>query len=865
VAEETERELELIKEIKRLKDEGVETLQTELNKLKDALALYESLKDSADKRRAVAAASRDLKKAELDIAMASVVNAESLTAAERDRIEVAQKNLEISEKQAAAAERTTKSIRDSVGAADDLGASLSKAFAQYGVHPFFNATTIKNLGKAIFSLKDGLTGLATFGFSLVSGVLSNITDSFINLIFQLDETQSAFLRATGAGDEYATQISDVYERTREYGVELKELGKTMEDLYTTYTDFTMISGEYQEDLEETGALLNELGVSTKDYAQGLQVSTKMFGLGATEAGANARELASLAKEIGVTPAKMGADFAAAGAGIAKLGSEGVRAFKDLAIVSKTTGLEINKLLAITDKFDTFEGAATQAGKLNAALGGNFVNAMDLMMATDPVERFEMIRDSILDTGLTFDDMSYYQRNFYKETLGLSDVGDLALALSGDMSVLAGAGRKNTADYKKLRDETERVQSITESFRTIMMGLIDVVQPLIKEIQTWVQTLKDDDEAMERARGHVKTFTDALVSLGRGLVWLSAHWGKLLIGFTALGLVMEFITGKGFFAKLGQFFMSLLPKAFQRTAKASDGVADAISKIGKAAGENAKGIAVLSGAIVAIGLSIAIAAYGISFMVASFKGLGEAAWPAAAAVVGLGMAFVGIIGMLAVFGATVGAAAAGPLAILAGVMLAIGISIGVAAAGLGFMAEKMSGLMMTMDPTKMLLFTGFLMVAGTFGLLLGPAAVAMTAFTGAMGLFALALKFFPTDELSSFTKFFASLAAVGVVATDLQLVAAAIGDINKQIEGLPDKSVELTATMNSVVAARAAAGAAAPTIPAAATPAAGAAGGAAGGPERPYKVQMELKLDGEKIGEKFFTLMAGKLFEEVAGV
>jgi hypothetical protein len=40
------------------------------------------------------------------------------------------------------------------------------------------------------------------------------------------------------------------------------------------------------------------------------------------------------------------------------------------------------------------------------LGGNFVNAMDLMMATDPVERFEMIRDSILDAGLSFENMSY---------------------------------------------------------------------------------------------------------------------------------------------------------------------------------------------------------------------------------------------------------------------------------------------------------------------------------------------------------------------------------------------------------------------------------------------------------------------------
>jgi hypothetical protein len=64
---------------------------------------------------------------------------------------------------------------------------------------------------------------------------------------------------------------------------------------------------------------------------------------------------------------------------------------------KVTGMSMESILSITNKFDTFEGAAEMAGKLNAALGGNFVNAMDLMMATNPAERFEMIREMICPT------------------------------------------------------------------------------------------------------------------------------------------------------------------------------------------------------------------------------------------------------------------------------------------------------------------------------------------------------------------------------------------------------------------------------------------------------------------------------------
>ena len=174
----------------------------------------------------------------------------------------------------------------------------------------------------------------------------------------------------------------------------------------------------------------------------------MMGMGASDAATFQEEIAATAQALGRSPQELSAQFAQMGPQLAKFGLQGGKTFKELARLSKITGMEMGKILAVTNKFDTFEGAATQAGQLNAALGGNFVNAMDLMMATDPAERFEMIRDAILDTGLSFDTMSYYQKQFYTNALGLSEVGDLALMLSGNTDLMTDAGNKSAASYEE---------------------------------------------------------------------------------------------------------------------------------------------------------------------------------------------------------------------------------------------------------------------------------------------------------------------------------------------------------------------------------------------------------------------------------
>ena len=337
-------------------------------------------------------------------------------------------------------------------------------------------------------------------------------DSMITLAIKTRDTEVAFRRATGASKELAGAMTEGWEETRRFGVQLEAMQGSMTALHSTFTDFTMLPAEQAKELAKTGAVLEKLGVQHADFAKGIQNSTKMLGMSTEAAEDTQLELRALAVDIGVAPQKMAADFANAGNKLAKFGDQGTKAFKDIALISKITGMEVEKILGLVEKFDTFEGAAEQAGKLNAALGGNFVNAMDLMMTTDPAERFEMIRDSILDAGLSFDEMSYYQKQFYTESLGLSDVGDLALMLSGDMSVLEGQIGKTSAEYEKAAEEAKKLQSMQDLLKSTMMAMIPVLTPIVEAFAGFVSMITKTEERVLGFQIVLGVITVAFISL-----------------------------------------------------------------------------------------------------------------------------------------------------------------------------------------------------------------------------------------------------------------------------------------------------------------------------------------------------------------
>ena len=386
--------------------------------------------------------------------------------------------------------------------------SASQMVAQYGAMTVAMGTFLVVSAAVIAAL---IAIAAAIGAAMV---LAKFT-------LELENSSRELTKVTGLSKNFAHAMHNNAGELRAMGIEAKDINAAVISLNATFTNFSMLTTSTAKKVTDTTAVLGKLGMSADDTSKGFQALTKGMGQTPDAAADTMVAMDALARDLGVSTSKIGADFAGAASHLQKLsGPEAIQAFKQLSVVSKATGIEVSRLLAITEKFDTFDGAATQAGKLNAALGGNFVNAMELMTATNPAERFEMIRDSILDSGLAFDEMSYYQKKFFADSMGMADVGELALAMSGDFSAVNSELGKTQADYEAAAERAKSFQSVQDQLKNSFYQLMPVVTPLLEklneftdEFTKFVEQNKDEVQDVFSSIGDIMvTLVDTFITL-----------------------------------------------------------------------------------------------------------------------------------------------------------------------------------------------------------------------------------------------------------------------------------------------------------------------------------------------------------------
>ena len=220
----------------------------------------------------------------------------------------------------------TVSLDDSVKSAQELGTSFGGMISVYETSKTFN---VANMIKWTQALRGGTTSIGQLFRKGFAAGITGFIDTLISLMIKMNETETAFQRATGASHDFAREMTEGYERTRENTVSIVQNQQAWTALRMTMTDFTMISESARAEIGDTVATLNNLGVSAETSAKAMQTATVALGQTGTQAGKTLIELEGFAREIGVAPAQLIEQYGTMGGSLAKLGQNGTRAFKRL--------------------------------------------------------------------------------------------------------------------------------------------------------------------------------------------------------------------------------------------------------------------------------------------------------------------------------------------------------------------------------------------------------------------------------------------------------------------------------------------------------------------------------------------------------
>lgn len=400
------------------------------------------------------------------------------------------------------------------GLQEDLTKSVTKMLALKEAKGPFSVAGMKKMGQ---SFRNNIVAAGGFGKAMKKlgpamaiAVTFKMVESMVNLAIALYDAENAFMKTTGASEGMARSVTETYEETRKLGVTTKEAFKATAELRKTYTDFTMLQPDVQRELLITTQMLGEQGFAYDKQAKIVQAATKGMGVAAGQTDDMLRGIMATAQDLNLDIGEFSNQLAQNADKLTKYGDQGVAVMRDLAIASKVTGIEMSRIIQIAEKFDTFEDSAERAGQLNAALGGNFVNAMDLMTATNPVERMMMIKDAIDQTGLSFDEMGYYQRKMFAQAAGLKDEAELAKMMSGNFDDLAGNIGKTSEQYEKMAERSKKVQGLQAQWQMLLAEAVPVLTPIIDLVRRLTNWLAENTWAIKALVVVLTVITAALV-------------------------------------------------------------------------------------------------------------------------------------------------------------------------------------------------------------------------------------------------------------------------------------------------------------------------------------------------------------------
>lgn len=346
------------------------------------------------------------------------------------------------------------------------------------------------------------------GKGFIASVLdpSKIAGAVINSSYELMRTTNQLFADTkkGYGVEYGEKLNSVFTRTerslRTYGISAQDATKINMALNDTFSDFLDMSEAEQKSLIKNTGVMQKAGVANEEYSQSIRFMEYSMGESREASQENTAELVEFGRKNGIQAKQTIANFTKVRSYVSQFGDNWQKTFNRVSMISRKTGVDIQGLVSISQGFDTFESAATSVGKLNALLGGPFLNTVDMIRTEDPAEQIMKIKNAFDSAGKSVNSMSKFELKGFAESIpGINgDIEKMRTLLNKlDSGMITSADALTEAlegpnkQQKALEDQLLASQSIAESLEIISKSiavftpLLEMINPLISTFATTV--------------------------------------------------------------------------------------------------------------------------------------------------------------------------------------------------------------------------------------------------------------------------------------------------------------------------------------------------------------------------------------------
>ena len=381
---------------------------------------------------------------------------------------------------------------------------------------------------------------------------------------------------------------------QQFGLSAQE---SMEGANELTNNLVRISQLSQQEVGKYGAMTaayKKFGVSAGEVMNNAML---VFGDTIKEANLLTMEITDLGRNLGPGMAgKIAKDFIPAMSSLAAhTRTKAIKTFKELAVQSRATGLEISRLVGISEQFDTYTGAAEAVGKLNSMLGGDYLNSVQMLHASES-ERIDMLKRSLQLSGKTFSSLARYEKKTVAASIGISDLNEATKLLGTGSEVydlLEKKAAKAGMTMEQFQQATRSTKDITEKFQAILQNFAIFFAPVVTVLHI------------------VLDFLGKIAAMGDGWVgWVISLTLSIPLLMKVMGLFGKMIVFLGGSIKsLGTSFMSM-----GSSMKASSGsISSGIMTIATSAKAGSIGIGIL----IALFATIGFALLGVAAVIASF--------------------------------------------------------------------------------------------------------------------------------------------------------------------------------------------------------------------------------------------------------